>query len=562
MLPNNGLMVPRAGDAKGRLASSIKEFQTEEENRKQFAQQEAEVEAMKPKLTGSSLQQAEYETAKRNLAYEKARSANKKSKTLPIEAGQEEVVKDGQEEVVKTDSEKKLAKQEAKSRAAEAVVRLDEQIKGLETTIKENPNNVEAKQKLEMAKGSRADFAKIAGGGDRGSAISDRGNITVEQNRSLLKKWGYTQGEGFKDADSEAGYKAEIKKIKEENKVKSQSLESKKQEASPKTEIQKTVEAVGASDLEKTRTNIISDLPNKLKEIFVSTSVIDEEDKKIRAEDWDKMERGEKPSREYKMTPDAAVSGTIQDKWDSKQRESLIPFDIEKFKKLRRNQDIALELATAEEMYGTKLAPTTRVGSWTPKEGDPLGSIAWDVTTIPTGKPKASKDIKEDWVNDPEWIKKNISPYLTPTATAAPGGGTQKAIAPNVEPEQKAVQQGDSQSLSSILGSVNQILQYISNPDSSGTTKDQIAKLGSSSSSSSTSASTSNVNVSTPINISVGNGADSGAAENAANQIAQLVSQAFSQLEPQIRKIATNAATLAAGKATGNLPPPTQGMFA
>lgn len=125
--------------------------------------------------------------------------------------------------------------------------------------------------------------------------------------------------------------------------------------------------------------------------------------------------------------------------------------------------------------------------------------------------------------------------------------------------KQEVVQQADSQSLTSILGAVNQILQFVSNPESS-TAKGQVPQLASSNSSS-TSASTSNVNVSTPINISVGSGNDSGAAENAANQIAQLVSQAISQMEPQIRKIAMDAATAAANKVAGNKVPPTQGMF-
>lgn len=199
--------------------------------------------------------------------------------------------------------------------------------------------------------------------------------------------------------------------------------QKKKQEQARKTETQKTVEVAQSDNLEKTKDNIISDVPNKLKQIFVNTSAIDEEDKKIRAEDWDRMEKGEKPSREYKMTSNA-VPGTMQDKWDSKQKENLLPFDIEKFKKIRQPE--ALQLATYEGMSGTKLRRSDRA----PKEGSPLGEIAWDDTKIPTGRPKAPEDIRKDWENNKAgWIEKNISPSLksptsatpsTPSATAAP----------------------------------------------------------------------------------------------------------------------------------------------
>jgi hypothetical protein len=249
MLPNNGLIVPRTGDTKGRLASSVKEFQAEEENRKQFAQREAEVEAMKPKgkprTPQETLQQNQYETAKKNLAYEKARLANKKSETLQIEAGSEEVVKYGQEEVVKADSEKKLARREGELRAAEAVVRLDEQIKGLETTIKENPNNVEAKQKLEIAKGSRTDFAKIATGGDEAAAIG----LDSESAKTLRDQLKAALQEGL--SINNANQTVPVKKTSDQDQA-----EQKKQEisAAPKTELKKPeIQSTAQNPLEQTK---------------------------------------------------------------------------------------------------------------------------------------------------------------------------------------------------------------------------------------------------------------------------------------------------------------------
>ena len=126
------------------------------------------------------------------------------------------------------------------------------------------------------------------------------------------------------------------------------------------------------------------------------------------------------------------------------------------------------------------------------------------------------------------------------------------------EEKQDVVQQNDSQSLSSILGAVTQILQYVSNPDSAGTSaKNQNTTAGVPSAN----GSNSNINVTTPINISVGNETGAAPAESAANQIAQLISQAISQIEPKIKQIATEAATLAANKTAGNKVPPTQGMF-
>jgi hypothetical protein len=345
----HGMIASRAED-KDRLSSSIKQMEADESAKKMFADQDAAVESMKPKLTGSrsvpdgkggfknvaapgnakeALQQADYETAKKNAAFEKANFFNKKSsnQSVPVEA--ETSKQDG------VDAARAIRSSESdgKLRAAETVVRLDEQISKLQSQIAQLPMDDGAKEKLEIAKNSRSSFAKIATGGDAGAAAG--------------------------------------------------------------------LDAVGAKEFR-----------DRLKSSLLSQA-----------------------TEQKKVTPDAQ------------------------------------------------------------------------------------------------------------------------------ENKQEVVQQSDSQSLTSILGAVNQILQYISNPDSSGTAKDQVANLASTAPSS-TSASTSNVNVSTPINISVGNGADSGAAENAANQIAQLVSQAISQLEPQIKKMAADAAIAAANKVAGNKVPPTQGMFA
>lgn len=93
---NGGAIASTTAD-KGRLVSAVKQTEADEANRKMFADQDAAIEAMKPTWTGSkmvpdgkggfktvaapkqgeeSIRQGEYETAKKNAAFEKANFAN------------------------------------------------------------------------------------------------------------------------------------------------------------------------------------------------------------------------------------------------------------------------------------------------------------------------------------------------------------------------------------------------------------------------------------------------------------------------------------------------------
>jgi TP901 family phage tail tape measure protein len=96
----NGGAIASTTEDKGKLVSAVKQTEADEANRKMFAEQDAAIEAMKPTWTGSkmvpdgkggfknvaapkqgeeSLRQAEYETAKRNAAFEKSRFASRQS---------------------------------------------------------------------------------------------------------------------------------------------------------------------------------------------------------------------------------------------------------------------------------------------------------------------------------------------------------------------------------------------------------------------------------------------------------------------------------------------------
>jgi hypothetical protein len=73
-------------------------------------------------------------------------------------------------------------------------------------TIATNPDQVKAQQaaQIERANATIAQKPSSAGNG-----------LMVAENQAILKKWGYTQGEGFKNRGAEAGYKTEMEQIKQ-----------------------------------------------------------------------------------------------------------------------------------------------------------------------------------------------------------------------------------------------------------------------------------------------------------------------------------------------------------
>lgn len=73
-------------------------------------------------------------------------------------------------------------------------------------TIATNPDQVKTQQTAQIERANAAIAQKPSSAGN---------GLTVAENQAILKKWGYTQGEGFKNKGAEAGYKTEMEQIKQ-----------------------------------------------------------------------------------------------------------------------------------------------------------------------------------------------------------------------------------------------------------------------------------------------------------------------------------------------------------
>ena len=482
--------VGTAASNKENFTRGMEKINQDENNRKIYAEQDAAIELMKPKLTGSrnvpngaggfkkvaapgnpkeALQQAEYETAKRNAIYEKIDRGEKgfgPQATNKLESPQEKQSRTG-----------------GKLRAAETVVRLDDQISKLESQLSKSPEDQGLKDKLDMAKGSRADFAKTAVGGNK-EAASNLGSAAAKELRDKLKI-------NF-------------------------------EEGSKNTQLQ-TNESISAAQEQ------LGKLPNAQNQPIAQEGKLRAAETVVRLDDQiSKLE--------------SQLSKSPQDQ-DIKDKLDIAKGSRTDFAKMALGGDkkaaLGLDDTAAKELRDKlKLKSQENIGVDKPQSQSFNKSIEDNLQKQRSdSQPEQKKPFEDNLLKQPNDNKQQP-----------------------IEKKQEVVQQNDSQALGSILGAVNQILQFISNPDSNGGSTNK-PNQGAPSAASSTSVAGSSINVTTPINISVAGGAESGPAENAANQIAQLVSQVVSQIEPQIRKIASDAAISAANKITGNKVPPTEGLF-